>query len=333
MHSRKSIDASTGNMKKKTEIVTFYSATKGGVDTVDKMCGTYSTSRNTRRWPLTVFFHLLNVARVNSFIINNDVNEKNAMHGSKFLREVARELTKAFIKKRASMRMFPKELKRKVNLRVVRRLRNGERKAVVDVCPKNKDIKTKFFCCSCDKWMCAKHIGQMKEDNKLLMGELAKKEQKLTAKEIAGQNKLISSGFGVGGARVPPTGGTAGGGGIADGGGMLLDGGPTIRGGGVVPTTATEPPSPIPYPSPVNDCLDPSKPSPPPLVSPSPELLSPSCKEGGGAMATPTFLFSGSVPSPLLLILSSSSSSSSSSLPFLPPKPVFLRSSSNLSYI
>ncbi|KAG8224632.1 hypothetical protein J437_LFUL003066 [Ladona fulva] len=55
MHSRKSIDVSTGN-KKKTVIVTFYSATKGDVDKMDKMCGTYSTSRNTRRWPLTDAF-------------------------------------------------------------------------------------------------------------------------------------------------------------------------------------------------------------------------------------------------------------------------------------
>nr|QPD02190.1 PiggyBac2 [Dichotomius schiffleri] len=60
MHNSKTIDPDSGDAKK-PEIITFYNTTKGGVDVVDEMCSTYSTARKTNRWPLTAFFHLLDV--------------------------------------------------------------------------------------------------------------------------------------------------------------------------------------------------------------------------------------------------------------------------------
>ena len=48
------IDPESGDIKK-PEIITFYNSTKGGVDVVDQMAGVYDTSRNSRRWSLTVF--------------------------------------------------------------------------------------------------------------------------------------------------------------------------------------------------------------------------------------------------------------------------------------
>lgn len=52
MHDFKGIDEKTG----KQLINIDYKTTKGGVDTVDKMCAAYSTARQTRRWPLRIFF-------------------------------------------------------------------------------------------------------------------------------------------------------------------------------------------------------------------------------------------------------------------------------------
>jgi hypothetical protein len=51
MHNDASVDTET----KKPEIVHFYNSTKGGVDTVDQLCGNYSVSRRTRRQPLCLF--------------------------------------------------------------------------------------------------------------------------------------------------------------------------------------------------------------------------------------------------------------------------------------
>ena len=39
----------------KPEIIEFYNAAKGGVDTFDQMCSVNSCSRKTRRWPLVSF--------------------------------------------------------------------------------------------------------------------------------------------------------------------------------------------------------------------------------------------------------------------------------------
>ncbi|XP_046396726.1 uncharacterized protein LOC124163702 [Ischnura elegans] len=68
MHHSKSIDNATGEQKK-PEIITFYNATKGGVDVVDEMCGNYSVARKTNCWPLTAFYHILHIIGLNSLII------------------------------------------------------------------------------------------------------------------------------------------------------------------------------------------------------------------------------------------------------------------------
>ncbi|KAL7382207.1 hypothetical protein ABVT39_018509 [Epinephelus coioides] len=44
----------------------------GGVDTSDQMIGTTSVHRKTRRWPTTVFQHLVDIAATNSFVIHKD---------------------------------------------------------------------------------------------------------------------------------------------------------------------------------------------------------------------------------------------------------------------
>ena len=54
---------------KKTEAHMFYNASKGGVDTFDHMCAHYDIGRKTRRWPLCVFYGLLNIATTISFVI------------------------------------------------------------------------------------------------------------------------------------------------------------------------------------------------------------------------------------------------------------------------
>ncbi|XP_029656624.1 uncharacterized protein LOC115230625 [Octopus sinensis] len=67
MHHDAAIDVSTKE-KRKPEIRTFYNITKGRVGpVVDQLCSMYDVSRNTRCWPLTVFFTILNVAGINVY--------------------------------------------------------------------------------------------------------------------------------------------------------------------------------------------------------------------------------------------------------------------------
>nr|XP_022900753.1 piggyBac transposable element-derived protein 4-like [Onthophagus taurus] len=81
MHFGNTIDKNTGK-KQKPEIITYYNATKGGVDTVDKMCASYNVARNTKRWPMVTFYSMLNVCGINSQIIflgnNNKVSSRRS---------------------------------------------------------------------------------------------------------------------------------------------------------------------------------------------------------------------------------------------------------------
>ncbi|KAL4089192.1 hypothetical protein QTP88_024253 [Uroleucon formosanum] len=65
IHTQGDIDPNSGD-KKLPEVISFYNMSKGGVDVVDELKGEYSVSRNSHRWPLTVFFSLLNIAGINS---------------------------------------------------------------------------------------------------------------------------------------------------------------------------------------------------------------------------------------------------------------------------
>ena len=62
MHHDSSVDATTS----KPDMILDYNKTKGGVDTIDQMCTLYNVARITRRWPLVVFFNLLNLAAINA---------------------------------------------------------------------------------------------------------------------------------------------------------------------------------------------------------------------------------------------------------------------------
>lgn len=48
MHDDDAIDPRTGS-ETKPELITFYNTTKGGVDTVDKLCETQNVAKNTRK--------------------------------------------------------------------------------------------------------------------------------------------------------------------------------------------------------------------------------------------------------------------------------------------
>ena len=46
----------------KPEIINFYNSIKAGVDTLDQLVRFYTVRRKTRRWPLTIFFNVLDIA-------------------------------------------------------------------------------------------------------------------------------------------------------------------------------------------------------------------------------------------------------------------------------
>ncbi|KAL7839369.1 hypothetical protein SRHO_G00260270 [Serrasalmus rhombeus] len=65
MHHDKLVDENS--RKKKTEVITFYNNTKGGVDTIDQMVGTYTCKRQTQRWPMVLWYNLIDIATLNAY--------------------------------------------------------------------------------------------------------------------------------------------------------------------------------------------------------------------------------------------------------------------------
>lgn len=88
MHFDDAIDETTGEAVK-AEIITFYNLTKGGVDTLDQLRATYDVARNTRRWPMVIFYSLLNVAGMNSQIIYINNDPTTTCSRREYLKEVA----------------------------------------------------------------------------------------------------------------------------------------------------------------------------------------------------------------------------------------------------
>ncbi|XP_046688877.1 uncharacterized protein LOC124374768 [Homalodisca vitripennis] len=100
MHFDAAIDPDTLD-KSKPDIITFYNSTKSGVDVVDEKCGTYSTCQ---RWPLVLFYHLLDIAGINGQVIFlSNCQEEKVMERRKFLREVGLEMIKPHVAKRATV--------------------------------------------------------------------------------------------------------------------------------------------------------------------------------------------------------------------------------------
>lgn len=76
MHHTPSIDPNT----QKPEITMFYNGTKGGVDMLDQICAIYSTSRRTQRWPMAIFYRMLDVSAANAYVVSK--NEPSSVKGS-----------------------------------------------------------------------------------------------------------------------------------------------------------------------------------------------------------------------------------------------------------
>ena len=64
----------------KLEIVADYSCHMGHVGSADRMANSYTASRRTWKWTKKLFFHLLDLAIVNSYILLSSCGGKKISH-------------------------------------------------------------------------------------------------------------------------------------------------------------------------------------------------------------------------------------------------------------
>ncbi|XP_035283508.1 piggyBac transposable element-derived protein 4-like [Anguilla anguilla] len=79
------------NAKKKPETVTYYNSTKVGVEVLDKMARQYSVKGGTCRWPVAVFYNILELAAINACVLYRSCTKDN-IHRRDFILQLAQEL-------------------------------------------------------------------------------------------------------------------------------------------------------------------------------------------------------------------------------------------------
>ena len=55
--------------QKKPHMIMYYNKYKTGVDTMDQMVSRYTCHRRTQRWPLAMFFNILDVGALAAYLI------------------------------------------------------------------------------------------------------------------------------------------------------------------------------------------------------------------------------------------------------------------------
>lgn len=165
-HTYGVIDKETG----KPEIVLFYNSTKGGVDTYDQLCHSKTVARKTRRWPLRVFYGMLDGAGINAYVVysankaKSNPNSKTAPRKD-FLRNLALQLVTPHLKKRLGVPNLSKYL-RSMILDILGQedqpvLGNQEtqppRHKRCQVCPRSANRKGRDMCVRCKACLCAEH--------------------------------------------------------------------------------------------------------------------------------------------------------------------------------
>lgn len=162
MHFTGEIDTDTGDDKKPT-IITTYNHTKHGVDILDKMIGQYDVSRNSRRWPLTLFFHIMNVAGVNALNIYRANQNYTDVVRKNFLQDLALELMKPAIQRRINLQNVPVEIKRRGKMLLgivdppVQPQPKHSSMGRCFLCGRARNKTTRKTCEKCYNWVCPDH--------------------------------------------------------------------------------------------------------------------------------------------------------------------------------
>ena len=82
--------------KKKQEAVTFYNKTKCGVDIADQMARQHTVKAGTRRWPVAVFYNILDLACINAYVLYKK-KTGDAISRSNFMFQLATELRETHV--------------------------------------------------------------------------------------------------------------------------------------------------------------------------------------------------------------------------------------------
>ncbi|KAL3970568.1 tumor necrosis factor alpha-induced protein 2 [Sarotherodon galilaeus] len=144
----------------KPPLVLHYNRTKGGVDNLDKVAGTYSCRRKTRRWPVALFHNMVDVAAYNAFVVWREARP-GWMAGKLnrqqlFLEHLGKALALPAIRPDSPVRPSSSDSRAAVGDERESRDTPTEKRGRCRVCPRSKDVKTKNRCAQCLLHVCSR---------------------------------------------------------------------------------------------------------------------------------------------------------------------------------
>lgn len=131
--------------KKLPETIIFYNKTKFGVYMTDQMARKYIYVKSgSRRWPLQVFFNILDLAAINAWVLYNETTGENISRKN-FLFQLAEELSTEY--------KDPSELENLNDLLKSLESSNIPKTCQIGFCNENKTMN---ICAGCKKHVCGK---------------------------------------------------------------------------------------------------------------------------------------------------------------------------------
>ena len=135
--------------KRIPETIRFYNSTKFGVDVADQMARKYSVKSKSCRWPLQVFFNILDLAGINAWILYKETTGENISR-QEFLFQLASELGDAYTKSKEKQLLPTPSTSTDLCVR---------KTCQIKFC---KGYKTTKICSKCEKYVCGKCTFQTK---------------------------------------------------------------------------------------------------------------------------------------------------------------------------
>lgn len=171
MHHDNKVDPES----RKPDMILYYNSTKAGVDALDQKCANYNTGRRTRRWPCAIWYAVMNIASVNSFILFQ-TGTQSSMKRRNFIIQLGQTLIEPCMRRRLLETRLPRELRSVMQTilkcddttanqnqpstsqpRVPDADTRGKKRRRCYMCPSNNDSKNSTTCNKCNKHVCKAH--------------------------------------------------------------------------------------------------------------------------------------------------------------------------------
>ncbi|XP_050078648.1 uncharacterized protein LOC126565505 [Anopheles maculipalpis] len=154
------------------QLTELYNQTKNTIGTIQQMCTMYDVSRCTRRWPMAMFFNLMNLCAFNAWCIYQlNHGEEEKVSRRDFLVNMALELLRPQARKRLDQKSLPRTLKQRIAIFLGVSREEYETVPVLDnrrdvrgrcyLCSRARNKTTRITCHSCGKFTCNAHCAQL----------------------------------------------------------------------------------------------------------------------------------------------------------------------------